>query len=445
MTHIILFISMSAFINYFYFIDYPWLILLPVVIVIVFSVNTIVNIKPTITMKSIIEKNSLYFSWILILLWLSGLLLFLNIDKLYVGIYMVIINLLLWIGSYMSGYSDWKQLFHVTYYLSILALIQFLSEQIDIRSLLTVVWYIIPLQFWIYSFIAFIIWNFYEVEKKITWLAYSFAHLTVLQLFTILIWEIKLIHIVLWQLYLTLVYYATNYILWTQRQEVKIKKIDAKDILRWVKVLEYQKVTEESLLRKNTTLLKIKWFLLNLDSWVTLFINSYNSIFIVLVILYYISIFSNQTPIIHEQILYRASIILFFINFILIQEHYILPKRQRIFVFLIINFAIYTNIIFLSWSQAVTIATLWILWNVANSLLILYSKFLLPTSFIKIHDYRYRILVNVVWIPINIFFLSQINIAGSLLFALISTYLWIQWFLLYYNIKYMQQKNITNE
>ena len=446
MTHLIIILTMWAFIAFFFAINFPWFSIIPWLILLFFTANSFVGFKPwNFNLRDFLETNSLYLSWILILLGISWLFFFLNVDTLYIAIYMMAINLLLRVGSFLTNYQDGKGLFHVMYYVSFIWFVTAVWNIFDFTTLIKVLGYALPFHLLIYSIVAGLIWRFTKVEGRVWGLAYAFAHLTILRWAANIIGDIRLIHLVLWQAYLAVVYFTTDKILRLKAPvPKKYKPIDAKDILAGQKVLEYRRHHQTIPTNGGLRVTHIQPFLVNLDPRVSLFINTYNIALIAVVIWYYMFAFSDGSPVITDQALYWVSMLLFFINFIITQKEFHLPRRQRIFVFLIINFAIYSNIIFLAGSQPTTITSLGVSWNIINSLLILYSKHLIPNHLLKEHDYWYWITVNMLVVPVNLFFMAQINISWSLLFALISTYLGVQGFLLFYNIKYIKQEKNTD-
>lgn len=436
---------MLAFGLFFFAINYPWFSIAPALVILFFTVNSFSSIKPwQFNFREFLETNSLYLSWILILLGISWLFFFLNVDVLYIAIYMMAINSLLWIWSFLTDYKDGKSLFHVMYYISFISFIAAVWNVFDTSILIKVLWYWLPFHLFMYVFVGFFIWSFVKVERRVWWLAYAYGHLTIMRIAAYIIKDIKLIHLVLGQLYLAFIYFTTDKILYLQEPiKKRYKPIDAKDILAWQKVLEYRRINKTKPKGSGFMVTHVQPFLQEMDPRIALLINSYNVALIAIIIAYYMFSFKEWTPVLTDQILYGSSMILFFINFIITQKEFTLPKRQRIFVFLIINFAIYSNIIFLSNAQPVTITTLGVSRNIINSLLILYSKYFIPENLVKTHDYWYRITVNLLVVPVNLFFMAQIDISGSLLFALISTYLWVQWFLLFYNVKYIKEEKST--
>lgn len=255
--------------------------------------------------------------------------------------------------------------------------------------------------------------------------------------------EIGLIHLVLMQLGLCLLYFATSSFMNHSyaSSEPDIPPLDAKAILAGQTVKGHQNMRER--LRKQYTShprgKAIQNFLEKLDPRITLLINSYNSIAMIIIIGYYLTTFQYSALARSNHILYWCSICLFFVSFMIIQKNSRLPSRQRIFVFIVSNFALYSTILYIAEDDPITLATAGVLWNICNSLFILYSEYVLHPDILQKQDYRYRVIVTSLGIPLNIYFLGSINIPGNLLFALISTYIGLQGILIYYNIKYIKK------
>gem|GEM_PF-6581996 len=67
------------------------------------------------------------------------------------------------------------------------------------------------------------------------------------------------------------------------------------------------------------------------------------------------------------QILYRCSIIIFFINFLLLKKIHFNYKLQRYSVFFIIHFAVYLGIALAAGYQTLTMALCGIGWSIISS------------------------------------------------------------------------------
>lgn len=83
------------------------------------------GVTKDITIKSsdLLQKYSLFFAWIIILAGLLGIFNFFGMDLISTSLWLIAINLFLWIGSYLRRYEDGKQVFQLGYYLSTIFLI----------------------------------------------------------------------------------------------------------------------------------------------------------------------------------------------------------------------------------------------------------------------------------------------------------------------------------
>lgn len=136
-----------------------------------------------------------------------------------------------------------------------------------------------------------------------------------------------------------------------------------------------------------------------------------------------------NSDILIRELLYRLSIILFMVNFIIIKKVDFYYKIQRVLVFFIINFAIYLSLLnishLLNWNDS-SIALIATCRNIANSVAIFYSRDMYHQSNIKKADYYYRTVANIIAMIINIVLIARLDIAGELKFALITIYVGVQ-------------------
>lgn len=124
------------------------------------------------------------------------------------------INLLLWLGSYITQYEDGKSLFHVTYYISYIVFIIAISLIAENnQAIIDVIAYSVPIHFLLYLFITFGIGRLYPISQGTQGITYAFFHLTILRIGSYIFREVSMITLVLLQCYLLCVYYATNTLL----------------------------------------------------------------------------------------------------------------------------------------------------------------------------------------------------------------------------------------
>lgn len=160
---------------------------------------------------------------------------------------------------------------------------------------------------------------------------------------------------------------------------------------------------------------------------------------IVIIICIIFSFFTIGNPgLIGMQILYRCSIIVFFINFLLLKKIRFNYKLQRYSVFFIIHFAVYLGIALAAGYQTLTMALCGIARSIISSGLIFYSDFAIRTGVMQKEDYNYWIGANVVSMLINIYLIISLSLPVQLSFSIIFFYLGIGFFLTLQTIKFVK-------
>lgn len=99
------------------------------------------------------------------------------------------------------------------YYVSYAALIVVASTVVNAVGIMMILGYSIPLHLGLYAFITFIIGIYTSIGKGTKGLTYAYLHLTVIWSIFMIIGKVTLLYLVIAQLYLTITYYFTNYIL----------------------------------------------------------------------------------------------------------------------------------------------------------------------------------------------------------------------------------------
>lgn len=438
----ILIIFNILFISFFRYIWVWYLSILPIFFILFIIWTTWEDINPAKedkeNIKQFIQRNISIFAWLLIILWvqLLGTNLAIEFSPETISISIIFINIFFWIFSYLIKFTDWLSIFHYWYYFSIWILTYRMMMTGQSNLIPTMLTLFIPFTLGIYSFITYIISNFSElVEDDIKSLNFLFFNLSVI----ILIHKKLADSIYFWnflsQIYLALLFLSILFI--NKLAKNKVAEIINKpqktldEILNWTKT---EKKQDKIWLQ---IIYQIKNFF-NTKSFITSFALSFLNIWLIFfqIYLFFKNIWTDQN-IISYEIIYWLSILIFFWNYLLLKQINLYYNLQRIFAFFILNLGIYLSIINIFWKIPEYMAIWWITWNLINSLIIFATSSLKNKKIIFREDLYLWVSANTLATIINTFFIFKLDYSLSIRFWFIVLYVWIQLFIKFYNLKYI--------
>lgn len=284
--------------------------------------------------------------------------------------------------------------------------------------------------FGIYSFIVFVLRIWAPIEKERESMTFLLFHMTIISFLIQFFLHNLFIGLALSQVYLFLVYMLISFVKSYSRLDFDLPKPDVRDILAGRTILSRKKPM------KIEALLYFNQFVQQIPNSIRTALSGLN-IVIILCIIY--SFFTIGNPgMISMQILYRCSILVFFINFLLLKKINFNYKLQRYSVFFIIHFAVYLGIALAAGYQTLTMALCGIGRSIISSGLIFYSDFAIRNGVMQKEDYNYRIGANVVSMLINIYLIISLSLPIQLSFSIIFFYLGIGFFLTLQTIKFVK-------
>lgn len=205
------------------------------------------------------------------------------------------------------------------------------------------------------------------------------------------------------QCYLLIIFSSIAYIKEFETQIKRQTKIEAADIIAGQKVLEHK--TAKLALRQKE-LIDITD---SMSSYTQMGMSILNVLIMIAIMTSFFTNIGQDNLRRVTQILYRASVAIFIYNFFTIKKINLYYNIQRIFVFFIINFAIYLSLISIFHSNTEQITIRAILRNIANSIIIFYSDDLLQKRILKHDDYYYWIIANILAMVVNIILINRIE------------------------------------
>lgn len=383
----------------------------------------------------LLKRYALYFARVIILAWLTGVFNFFGLDLTVSALGLLSINLLLRIVSVLVDYQDGKAVFQLWFYLSmILLLIIALAfwGWITFFNVFSMLW---VLHLGIVAFMVFVVGLHKGVEK---YLRYTLGILSLGTIFLTVFDQIKNVYLALTinSLILTVLFYLITKVFQlvpvsdTKKKEVSIRRILAGERITVVKK-QFRSPLIDRLYR----------FLETMPNMTKQILELFNVILIFVLIVYYITHIGQFVDINHLR--YRITIISFVVNVLLLKKVGYNSIIQNLFVFLVVNFAIYVSLFSYFKGDAGAVVSWWIIRNIVSSSMIFYAhKVPMLAKIFGKTDYIYWIISCVAAMIINVVLLLYTQLAGELIFFLVLVYVGLQSMIIFYAAKYLSKISI---
>ncbi len=437
MALLLLCIWMIGFLLFFYAIGVRYVGFLPLLILgLIFAYyGTLDAIKAK--WSDILQRYSLFVAWIIILAGLVWVFNFFWMDITSTCLGLIGINLVLRLWSYLFKYEDGKSVFQLGYYFSIIFLfiVALAFEwRIGLWNVFMLLW---VFQLWVTGFLIFVIGLKEKIED---YLRYQLGILSLGTLCLVIIHQVHNFYIALTlnSLLLTGTFVRIRNILWHQPlSDEKKANISVRRILAGERITQHKKSFSSELQKTIYT------FMMQMPSRAKKVLELMNIAVIIALIYYYIAHIAGFASINH--LFYRAIIIIFVTNVLLLKKIWYNSIIQNLAVFLVVNFAIYVSL-FSYFNGDVGAIVAWaILRNIISASLIFYAHKIpfLAKIFTPI-EYSYRLVATVTALVVNIILMRNTSLPGELIFFLVLLYVGLEWMILYYAVKYMQKKLIVD-
>lgn len=431
MITLFLILSTCAFIAYFYAIWLWYLWIIPLLLCISFFVFSLWWLLQKGRANSLFNDYWLFFAWIVILVWLFLILQFFWALAIPSFLFLLIINILLLIWSYIFKYEDGKIVWHIWFWFVYLALLIYVGIVFWAQDCFNIFWIIWCLYLWIVAFITCILRLWYEVDKNMYYLLF------VLFWWAIMILLFKLtsnIYIFLIEMCICLawLYFLIDYILRNKPPtQTQVKEISVRRILAWERVL--QKIPQH-----NNFSQIVYDFVQNMPQIVKYVLEFANTlVIIILIYLYFRNALSLKWSM--EQLFYWIIMILFIVNVFLLKKIDYTSIVQRLFTYLVINFAIYISLFAAFSGDVWNIVIWWIAWNLISSVVVFHVHKTKLGQYLRKVDYLFWIFATILAMIVNVILLINTSLSAKLLFPIILLYVWIQGMLLYYSLRFVHK------
>jgi len=425
------------FIAYFHAIWLWYIWLIPLILLIGALVYSIWDLSWENKVNSLVSDYGLFLAWIIILLWFFLSAKFFDISTTNSILFLIILNILFFIWSYLFNYEDWKKIAHIWFLVSVLSFLTYTWILYWAETTFQTFSYMRILYFSLIWFTIFILWIRYEISENLKYLFFVLAWWVVILLLYKTIPNLYVFLIVLVVL-LQVLYSCIYYILWHKPPSLyEQKEISVRRILAWERILKKQndwkfKISQEVYEFIDKIPQAVKYCM----EWINTFI------ILLLIYLYFKNTLSLNWSV--EQIFYWVIMFGFIVNVYSLKKIGYTSIVQRLITFLVINFAIYISLFSAFKWDIELVALFGIVWNILSTSMVFSIHKTKIWSYLKKIDYSFWIFITLLAMIINIILLLNTQIQRAFLFPMILLYVWIQWFLVYYSIKYIKKIEEVN-
>lgn len=437
----VVFLFSFLFVLYFFLIWLRWLSILPIwfLLFVIFNLSEdIEEHKKSIDWKKFLIENIFFIARCLILIWIYLILYHFQLTQ-YSFQILLWINILFFLSSYLINYQEGKKIFQFWLYFTEIWLILTYIKNFGFYKFVKLIEYLSILNFWIYTFVVFIIWIFKKISNSTKWNWFLLLNIVILFLIYNIANKNSYYAIFYTQIYLLILFaillLIKKFYNKIQKAEEKKEENILQKILKWEKVFTKKKRID---LKKELIIYSHK-FIEDLPNYIKFSLGLLNLVLIFIQIYFFVKQINTESLKLKLtlEIWYWWAIAIFFINFLLLKYLNFYYQIQRIFFFFIINFWIYLTIIDIFWKNIKLITIIWIIWNIANSIAIFLLKKPLLNKILFIEDFYLWIIANIWALIVNLFFILKLNLDYQLKIWIISIYLWTQLFLTFYNFKFL--------
>lgn len=379
------------------------------------------------------QRYSIFVAWLAILAWMIGIGQFFSDNTVGIGLWILGVNIAFWMGSYLFNYNDGKSIAQVWYYASIIYIIRqasYSAGRQELGAIISLLWCLTLGVVW---FIWWVIGHRRQIESWVWYTLFILSWGAVIlaignyidDIYTSLLINSGLVLVIALAMYRILQYRipTTN----------QTKTVSLRRILAWEKIIQNRHIPQH-----NRILALLHNFVADMPLWTKYVIEWANCWLVVTTIILYLSSISIATTQRH-QIVYWVVIGLFISTALVLKRIGFVSIMQKVTLFAVINYAIYLTLYTVFGGSLAAIAWWAIIWNIISSILIFYGPSSFVADILEKQDYRYWIVMTVLWLFINIYLLWLTSLPWQLIFSLVFIYCGIQGLLLYYGIKHIQQ------
>lgn len=434
MTILLYITSLSVFMWFFYAI-WAWYIgVIPLLIALYIIIMSSKDYRKHAEIESTQRQTySIYIAWLAILAGFVGVAQFFSDNTVQIWLRVMGINIIGWIWSYMLSYNDGKQMAQTWYYAAILYILRqasYSTDRVGLRDIIGMLW---VLTLGIVWFIVWVIGHRRSIESYMWYVIFVLTGWSIMiaigNYFTdtyaiLLIDSFLVLGLSVW------LYYSMQYHIPSSHE---IKKVSVRRILAGERITKNKQIPQQS-----KFLEQLYYFVAGMPLWTRYGIEAINCALVVITIILYLSNIANTASQRH-QVVYRSIIGLFVGTALILKRIGFTSIMQKVTLFAVINYAIYLTL-YTIFDGAMGAITRWaIVRNILSSIVIFYGPSSFLADILEKQDYIYWIVMTVAGLCINIYLLWLTSLAGQLIFSIVFIYCGVQWLLLYYGIRHIQQ------
>jgi len=205
----------------------------------------------------------------------------------------LVINIFFFIISNTINWKDWLLFSHIGLYFWELTFPLYLAKNLSTSNVFYLYHYFCLLNFWIYTFVLFIIWTFKKISNNIKWLWFLFLNLVIINFIYIFFSKKNsYLSLVYTQIYLLLLFFVLSLIKkWYLIYDKKSKKEGNKED-KLTKILNWEKVFTKK--EKKLNLQELIKDLRNFIAWLPEYIKLWLWLINLIIILIQIFIFAKH-------------------------------------------------------------------------------------------------------------------------------------------------------
>lgn len=385
--------------------------------------------------KALLQRYALYVARIIIMAGMFGIMTYFGMESIYVALWLLTLNLVLWMWSIITDYKDGTLVFQVGFYLATFFVLM-IGLALGGRPIFFSIFAMHRvMHLGIIAFMIFIIGHHKGVEK---YLRYKLAILSLGTVMFVVFDQIKNIYLALSinSLLLTWLFYLISKIFaLTPPSEEKKKEISVRRILAGERITAVKKQFTSPFMQR------IHEFISQIPGATKRILELFNIALIVILIITYITNISSFLGVSH--LFYRVVIVAFVANVLLLKRVGYNSIIQNLVVFLVINFAIYVSLFSYFNGNVGSVVSRGIIRNIISSSMIFYAhKVPMLAKIFSKTDYIYRIVASIWAMIVNVILLINTDLPGELIFFLVLVYVGLQSMIVYYAAKYLSRISI---
>lgn len=428
MIYFLLAVFHIAFVTFFVSIWTRYVSIVPIGFVVFFVLNNMTELWRYNEIHSLIEHDIYYMSWSVVIVALYLLLHTMWLSPIYNGLFLMVFNIVLYIGSLLYKYKEGITIFHLWRYVAWIIYVAHLSIIFGPLAGWKVFCLLCVFHLAVYGFVQYIVWSFASIPKIHGYLTFLYAQATVLIVLGMLKSENILINLLAWQLYLMwnygMIYSILRYYHYYQQNH----QTDLRYILSGKKIFDIPSVIQ------NQYLDQVYRFFDQLTPIIKYLFGWLNIAVVIVLIVVFTRHYTSVTAV--STVIYWIWLGIFFGNYTLLKQIRYQSKMERAGIFLILNIWVLLGIGAM-FDDIVAQVMFAIVWNLISSMAIFqvrqqYHGLLLPK------DYRYRLSANTISVCCVIWRIIMLPINPNVRFSLSLFYCCLYWFLWLQTYKFLK-------